>query len=99
MERFRTKYDKGFGDVLRYIKLGFKARRRGWNGQNQFIVYQKGYPEGIAINKNTSEALGLPEGTIVKFLPYIMIRTEQGSCVAWLASQTDMLAEDWIIFE
>lgn len=99
MQEFKTKHNQDFGEVLRYIKLGFKAKREEWNEKHQFIVYQKGYPEGIAINKNTSEALGLPEGTVIRFLPYIMIKTEQGVCVAWLASQTDMLAEDWIVFE
>ena len=30
-------------------------------------------------------------------LPYIFINTVQGDCVPWLASQTDMLAQDWYI--
>lgn len=30
-------------------------------------------------------------------LPYIYIKTVQGDLVPWLASQTDMLAEDWVI--
>lgn len=30
-------------------------------------------------------------------LPYIYMRTVQGDLVPWLASQTDMLAEDWTL--
>ena len=30
-------------------------------------------------------------------LPYIYIRTVQGDLVPWLASQTDMLATDWVV--
>ena len=54
-------------------------------------------PQGIAINKNTSEALGIPEGTVVSFAPYLMIKNAQNTCVPWLASQGDLLAEDWVI--
>ncbi len=32
-------------------------------------------------------------------LPYIYMRTAQGDLVPWLASQTDILAEDWVILE
>lgn len=32
-------------------------------------------------------------------LPYLYIRTVQGDLVPWLASQTDMLAEDWNVVE
>ena len=84
-----------FGQALMLLKQGKKLTRAGWNGKDQFVVYRKGYPEGIGINKNTSEALGKPEGTVVKFLPYLLISTVTGDCVPWLASQTDLLAEDW----
>ena len=32
-------------------------------------------------------------------LPYIFIRTVQDDLVPWLASQTDLLAEDWVIIQ
>ena len=32
-------------------------------------------------------------------LPYIFITTVQGDRVPWLASQTDLLAEDWSVVE
>lgn len=69
--------------------------RLGWNGKGMYIVYQKGYPNGIPINQNTASATGLPEGTVCKFLPYIIMRTADGSFVPWLASQTDILSNDW----
>lgn len=62
-----------------------------------FIALQRGYPDGIPINKNTSDALGLQEGTVCRFLPYLVMRTAQGDFVPWLASQTDILADDWRI--
>lgn len=74
---------------------GGKVRRSGWNGKGMFLVFQKGYPDGIPINANTAQATGIPQGTVCKFLPYIMMRTVDGSFVPWLASQTDLLATDW----
>ena len=72
-----------------------RVRRRGWNGKGMFLVYQAGYPEGVPINKNTSEATGIAEGTVCRFLPYIMMYTAQGDFVPWLCSQSDLLAQDW----
>lgn len=84
-----------FGGALRLLRQGSKVARAGWNGKGMWITLQKAYPDGIPINKNTSEATGIPEGTVCKFLPYLMMKTVDGSFVPWLASQTDILAEDW----
>lgn len=84
-----------FGWALRRLRAGDKMARSGWNGKGMWIVLQKAYPDGIPINKNTAEATGMTEGTICKFLPYIMMKTADGSFVPWLASQTDILATDW----
>jgi len=84
-----------FGQALEALKRGEKVARVGWNGKGMWLVLQKGYPDGIPINRNTAEATGLPEGTVCKFLPYIMMKTATGEFVPWLASQTDVLAEDW----
>lgn len=79
----------GFGVALALMKAGEKMRRRGWNGKGTFIKIQ--FPDEHS--KMTS--------------PYIYIDTTglesdnpdaPRSCVPWLASQTDMLAEDWEIY-
>ncbi|RFB35754.1 DUF2829 domain-containing protein [Brevibacillus sp. VP] len=74
-----------------------RVARKGWNGKDMFLVYQAGYPDGIPINKNTTEATGIQEGTVCKFQPYIMMKTTDGSFVPWGASQTDLLSTDWIV--
>ena len=84
-----------FSEALKFVKAGQKIARRGWNGQNQYVVWQPGYPEGIAINKNTAEATGIPEGTVCRFKPYLLFKTPQREFVPWLASQTDLLSNDW----
>lgn len=87
----------GFDEALVELRKGHKLQRRGWNGKGMFIVLQKGYPDGIPINANTAEATGIPQGTVCKFLPYIMMKTADDAFVPWLASQTDILADDWRI--
>ena len=78
-----------FGLAIEALRKGFRVRRRGWNGKGIFIELQT--PD--AYSKMTS--------------PYIYIDTTglqtqnteaPKSRVPWLASQTDMLAEDWEIF-
>lgn len=84
-----------FGEALNALKAGAHIARDGWNGKGMWLAYQPGYPGGIPINANTARATGLPEGTVCRFLPYIMMRTADGAFVPWLASQTDILACDW----
>lgn len=87
----------GIGEAVKNMQLGHAVTRLGWNGNGMKLFFQKGYPEGIPINKNTSEATGIPEGTVCRFLPYLMLQTVDGSFVPWLASQTDILAVDWTL--
>lgn len=87
-----------FSQALIAVRSGGKISREGWNGEGMYVVLQKGYPEGIAINKNTAEATGEPEGTMMSFLPYLMMMTADGAFVPWVVSQTDLLAEDWLTF-
>jgi hypothetical protein len=84
-----------FSEALDHCKSGFKITRKGWNGPNQYVVLQRGYPEGIPLNPNTAAATGLPEGKVCKFAPYLMMYNAQAVFVPWLASQGDLLAEDW----
>ncbi len=83
-----------FGEAIEGLKNGKKLSRDGWP-PGMFVVFQKGYPHGIPINKNTAEATGIPEGTVCKFGPYLMIRGADSVFLPWTASQADMLAEDW----
>jgi hypothetical protein len=84
-----------FGSALEALKDGTKMTRLGWNASGQFIVYQPGYPGGIGINSNTAKATGIPEGTVKRFRPYLMLHTAQGDFVPWAPSVSDVLAEDW----
>lgn len=86
-----------FSLALMCLKEGRKMARRGWNEKGVFVVYQKGYPNGIHCNKQTAEAWGLNEGDLFKCEPYLQIRTALGSHAMWVPSIEDILAEDWYI--
>jgi hypothetical protein len=84
-----------FSEALRHVKAGHRITRHGWNGTGMYVVHQAGYPHGIPINTNTATATGIPEGTICAFRPYLLMLTAQQDFVPWIASQSDLLADDW----
>lgn len=88
-----------FGKALEWLLAGHKLTRTGWNGSNMFVVYQKGYPDGIPANKQTAEAWGMKEGDLFKCRPYLQLKTAQGDHAMWTPSTSDILATDWAIIE
>ena len=90
-------FEMNFSDALINLKNQKQLSRSAWNANGQFVMYQKGYPNGIAINKNTAEATGIPEGTTCRFSPYLMLLNAEGVFVPWVPSMGDLLAEDWYI--
>jgi hypothetical protein len=83
-----------FETALSALKQGKRVARSGWNGKGMFLYLVN----GSTFKVNRPPLLGIyPEGTEIKYLPHIDMKTADGSCVPWLASQTDLLAEDWVI--
>lgn len=55
---------------------------------------------GSTFNVNRAPLLGIyPEGTKVDYHAHIDMKTARGYVVPWLASQSDMLDEDWCIVD
>ena len=86
-----------FGEALESAKIGAKILREGWNGKGMFVVYQKGYPDGIPCNENTAKAWGMEVGELFKCEPYLQIKMVNGSHAMWVPSINDVLADDWRI--
>jgi hypothetical protein len=87
------------GQALEALKAGKKVARSGWNGAGMFVVYQKGYPQGIPCNKQTAAAWGMNEGDLFICNPYLQIKNVNGSHSMWVPSINDVLADDWMIIE
>lgn len=86
--------DMDFGMAIDALKSGKKVARAGWNGKGmwlQLVVPHSNRPPKTA----TAMVLSLPDD--VDTLPWIGMKTADNKFVPWLASQTDMLAEDWMI--
>jgi hypothetical protein len=78
-----------FGIALGLLKAGSKVQRTGWNGKGMYL-------ELIPANGWT-RLFG--NTTDFKNLPWIGMKTADDMFVPWLASQTDILAEDWSTYE
>lgn len=96
---YRPTTGLSFGLAIEAAKMGKKIARAGWNGKGMWVIYRTGYPDGIPCNKNTADSMGIPEGTVVKIRPYLQMKCVDDTYQMWLASQADMLADDWYIVE
>jgi len=99
-EEFNNLYSetKGmtFGDAIEAIKKGYKVARAGWNGKGMFLFLVP----GSNFKVNRPPLLGIyPEGAEINYQPHIDMKTAQDTVVPWLASQSDILADDWQIVE
>jgi len=88
-----------FGQALEAVKKGERIARDGWNGKGMFVVYQKGYPDGVPCNKQTAEAWGLEVGDLFKVEPYLQIKMVSGSHSMWVPSINDVLSDDWQVIK
>ena len=78
-----------FGDALKALKYGHKVAREGWNGKNQYIE--------LASNISYVNANGIVvncEHDAIGNMAIAFVGTS-GVQMGWLASQADMLADDW----
>lgn len=80
-----------FGVAIELLKKGKKLQREGWNGKNQYIELAT----GISYRNNNDEIIDVFHNDIEsKAIAFV---GTSGIQLGWLASQADMLAEDWKI--
>lgn len=77
-----------FGHALVALRAGDRVCRAGWNGKGMWLVL---------IDYTAYTTVSFAEDVNIPVLPWIGMKTADGSLVPWLASQTDMLADDWMI--
>lgn len=89
-----------FGHAIELLKGGHRVARAGWNGKGMFLSLVKGRDTDYHVN---SEVFGTGnDGNSQDQLPVldaIYMKTADNKLVPWLASQTDVLADDWQIVE
>lgn len=84
---YRVGNSLSFSAALQQLKKGKKARRAGWNGKGSWIELQR--PDEHSKMSLPYLYLNYPEG----------YKYHNGCRVPWLPSQTDILEEDWEVFE
>lgn len=81
-----------FGDAIAVMKDGARVARKGWNGKGQyvFLAYEADFV--------TDADISAFDGKDVEVGDMLVLKTAQDTFQpGWLASQADMLAEDWYI--
>ena len=92
-EAYRPCNNLTFGIAIEMIKRGFKVARKGWNGKKQYIQLAT----AISYKSMDGDVVNCEHESIGnKAIAFV---GTSGVQMGWLASQADMLAEDWVIVE
>lgn len=70
------------------LKDGKRVAREGWSGKGAYI----------GLHKESGEFVREACGTSLTCRDYIVMKTSANELVPWVASQTDLLAEDWVVW-
>lgn len=84
-----------FASALRALKTdGALIARQGWNGKGMFLFLVDG--SKFKVNRAPLDKI-FSEGTEISYRPHIDMKTVNGEIVTWVASQSDLLADDWFV--
>lgn len=92
-EAYRRTDGLNFGLALEAARMGKKIARKGWNGKGQYVELGESFHY---ISRGTDEQYARHMDIGSAALVFVGTRGRQ---VGWLASQADMLADDWYIVE
>lgn len=84
-----------FGGALEKLKAGGRVARAGWNGKGMWLILVAG--SRVVPREGTPYTIAADEDGEVSINPHIDMKTATGEMQpGWLASQTDLLADDWV---
>lgn len=87
-----------YGDAIAAMKDGLRVYREGWNGKGMWICHMPGttIPSDL-VNGRTKKFV--PSGDLIVGGYFVMWTAHGVWQPGWLASQADMLADDWQVWE
>lgn len=99
-----------FGVAVELLRGGFRVQRADWNGKDMFLQYVDPYaphpldlaapdelnPGNINSLYRSADNNGYAPGTM---LPWIGMKTADNKFIPWTASQSDILATDWTLYD
>lgn len=93
---YRPTIGMTLGKAIEALKLGYRVARAGWNGKGMWLVLDPGSVVSEAREGSAYHKAGVTGSFTIN--PHIDMKTATGEMQpGWLASQTDMLADDWQI--
>lgn len=88
----RVEDEMDFGSAIMNVKAGHRVARKGWNGKEMYVFLATD-PEF-----HTEADISEFEKNGVQVSDFLVLRTAQGTLQpGWLATQSDILAEDWYV--
>jgi hypothetical protein len=109
MSKFKKYEGLTFSEALESAKQGALIARKGWNGKGMFIFIRPGDNLSVGFMNNVKslpESVkewfnnNHPQEAVIQFSPYLCMKSADGTIVnGWLASQSDLLANDWVIIQ
>ena len=92
-----------FGKAIEALKEGKLVARDGWNGKGMFIMKQIPAEIGLdiiprmqSVQQSAKDVL-IDRGTTLKYENQMLIIKLDGTADSWVASSSDIFAEDWVI--
>lgn len=100
-EAYQENGKLSFGTAVLLMKQGFKLARSGWNGKGMWVIYVPGTKKA-EMKAGTPYANHLPKRKTVEILPHFDMWTvnsqgRRAMLPGWLASQSDLDSNDWMI--
>lgn len=94
---YRPTFGLTFGMAIELLKLGKRVAREGWNGKGMWIALSPGHAalEAEKFWAGPNREYAEQMGGAANVRPYITMKDADGDIVAWTASQSDVLADDW----
>jgi Protein of unknown function (DUF2829) len=83
------------GQVVKRLESGGRVRRSGWNGKGMYLFLVPGSTFTVDADRPMGQACPELVGHSVQYHAHVDMMTVQGYVVAWVCSQTDLLANDW----
>ena len=99
MEQLQDGFEGTFGQAIGSLKHGFKVARKGWNGKGMWLwLKQETMVKSEWCHDMALKAIADQNGGEIHALGTICMKTADNKILTgWLASQTDMLSEDWVL--
>jgi hypothetical protein len=84
-----------FGHALDALRAGRRVTRTGWNGAGMWLLLVPGSDIAVELDRPIGQAAPDLVDSTVQYRPHIDMKTADDEFVPWVASQSDLLADDW----